>query len=96
MIGRLMTAREVAEIVGVHAETVLRWYRQGDIPAVLMPGGAIRFREDEFEAWLAARSTWVQAVPCAAAADGRTIAAPLSSGPRAASTTGGPTPGGKS
>lgn len=57
MTGRLLTARDVAELVGVHVETVLRWVRQGLIPAVRLPGGAIRFRHDELEAWLAEHST---------------------------------------
>jgi excisionase family DNA binding protein len=57
MIGRLLTAYEVAERFGVHAETVLRWTRQGNLPAYRMPSGAIRYREDELDAWLSARAT---------------------------------------
>jgi excisionase family DNA binding protein len=57
MIGRLLTACEVAERFGVHAETVLRWTRQGDLPAYRMPSGAIRYGEEELDAWLAARAT---------------------------------------
>jgi excisionase family DNA binding protein len=54
---RLLTVREVADRLIVHPETVLRWVRRGEIPAVRLPGGAIRIREDELEAWLAARAT---------------------------------------
>jgi len=57
MIGRLLTAYEVGERFGVHAETVLRWTRQGNLPAYRMPSGAIRYREEELDAWLAARAT---------------------------------------
>jgi excisionase family DNA binding protein len=54
---RLLTAREIAERVGVSSETVLRWVRRGEIPAIKLPGGAIRFSAGEFEAWLKARET---------------------------------------
>jgi excisionase family DNA binding protein len=63
MIGRLLTACEVADRFGVHAETVLRWTRQGNLPAYRMPSGAIRYREDELDAWLAARATSSPACP---------------------------------
>jgi excisionase family DNA binding protein len=53
----LLTAREVAERLGVTTETVLVWVRRGELPAFRLPGGAIRFRPDEFEAWLAERAT---------------------------------------
>ena len=43
----LLTAREVAELLDVSTETVLRWTRAGKLPAIRLPGGAIRFREDE-------------------------------------------------
>lgn len=57
MTGRLLTARQVADLLGVSAETVLRWTRRGDLPAIRLPGGAIRFREDELDVWLADRAT---------------------------------------
>ena len=50
MTDRLLTAREVAELLGVSTETVLRWARRGELPAIRLPGGAIRFREDELDA----------------------------------------------
>jgi excisionase family DNA binding protein len=53
----LLTARQVADIIGCSSETVLRWTRNGTLPAIRLPGGAIRFREAELEEWLAARST---------------------------------------
>ena len=52
MTGRLLTAREVSELLAVSTETVLRWSRNGALPAVRLPGGAVRFREDALEQWL--------------------------------------------
>jgi excisionase family DNA binding protein len=57
MSGRLLTARAVADQLDVSAETVLRWTRRGELPAVRLPGGAIRYREDELEDWLTLRAT---------------------------------------
>ena len=45
MTGPLRTAREVAEQLGVWTETVLRWTRRGTLPAIRLPGGAIRYRQ---------------------------------------------------
>jgi len=56
MTGPLLTAREVADVLGVSAETVLRWVRRGDLPAIRLPGGAIRFRGDDLDEWLQARA----------------------------------------
>lgn len=53
----LLTAREVAELLGVSCETVLRWTRRGDLPAIKLPGGAIRFRPDLLDGWLRERTT---------------------------------------
>jgi excisionase family DNA binding protein len=53
----LLTARQVADRLGVSAETVLRWTRRGDLPGFRLPGGALRFREDDLDQWLALRAT---------------------------------------
>lgn len=53
----LLTAREVAGILDVSTETVLRWTRRGELPAIRLPGGAIRIREGEFQEWLQERAT---------------------------------------
>jgi excisionase family DNA binding protein len=55
--GQLLTARAVADLLDVSTETVLRWYRRGELPAIRLPGGAIRFREAEVEAWIEERAT---------------------------------------
>jgi excisionase family DNA binding protein len=51
------TAREVADLIGVSTETVLRWTRRGELTGYRLPGGALRFREHEVEAWLEERAT---------------------------------------
>ena len=53
----MLTARDVADRLSVSTETVLRWTRAGDLPAIRLPGGAIRFHPDQLDAWLAARAT---------------------------------------
>lgn len=66
MTDRLLTARVVAERLDVSTETILRWIRRGELPAIRLPGGAIRIVDAELEAWLAARAT-CQAVAIAGA-----------------------------
>jgi predicted site-specific integrase-resolvase len=46
----MLTARELGE-------TVLRWTRHGDLPAVRLPSGALRYRPEAIEEWLAVRAT---------------------------------------
>jgi excisionase family DNA binding protein len=57
MTGRLLTAREVGELLGLSTETVLRWSRRGKLPAVRLPSGAIRFREVDLDEWIADHAT---------------------------------------
>ena len=52
----LLTAREVAELIGVSSETILRWTRRGDLPAVRLPSGGLRYRKDDLEQWLGNRA----------------------------------------
>jgi excisionase family DNA binding protein len=54
---RLLTARETSERLGVCVETVLVWIRRGDLPAIRLPGRAIRISETQLERWLASRAT---------------------------------------
>ena len=62
MSGPLLTARAVADLLDVSAETVLRWTRRGELPAIRLPGGAIRYRDDAIDRWLAERATPVRGV----------------------------------
>ena len=58
MTERLLTARELADVVGVTPATILRWTRHGDgPPAARLPSGQLRYPEEAFIAWLAARTT---------------------------------------
>ena len=53
----LLTARTVAGILGVWTETVLRWVRNDQLPAIHLPSGAVRIPQDELSAWLRSRAT---------------------------------------
>ena len=55
MTGRLLTARELAARLGVSTGALLRWTRAGQVPAVKLPSGAVRYRPEAIEAWLAKR-----------------------------------------
>lgn len=57
MTGHLLTARQVADTLGLSTETVLRWTRRGDLPAIRLPGGALRYLEHDLDDWLAHRAT---------------------------------------
>jgi excisionase family DNA binding protein len=49
----LLTARAVAERLDVAPATILRWARQGNLPHIRLPSGAVRFRESDVEGRLA-------------------------------------------
>jgi excisionase family DNA binding protein len=61
---RLLTAREVADLLSVSTETTLRWTRTGKLVGYRLPGGQLRYRLADVEAWL----------------DGCTTSTPASSG----------------
>ena len=50
----LLTARQLAGELDVSSETVLRWTRRGEVPAIRLPSGALRYSRDALDAWLAA------------------------------------------
>jgi excisionase family DNA binding protein len=56
-MSHLLTAQMVADMLGVNPETVLRWSRRGELPAIRLPGGAIRYHEEEIDGWLEQRAT---------------------------------------
>ena len=49
---RLLTARELADVLGFTAGAVLDQFERGDLPGFKLPNGAVRFRASEIEAWL--------------------------------------------
>ena len=51
MSERLLTARELAELLGFSASTIVDWAERGQLPAFKI-GGRLRFRESEMVAWL--------------------------------------------
>jgi excisionase family DNA binding protein len=57
MSGPLLTAREVADLLDVSTETVLRWTRNGRLPGFRLPSGQLRYSAETLDAWLADRST---------------------------------------
>ena|SRR5204862_3747898 len=60
MTERFLTAREIAERLDVSPETVLRYTRLGYLRGIRLPGtvrGRLRYREEDFEAFLQAGDT---------------------------------------
>lgn len=56
---RLMSKKDVAELVGFHPESVMRLSRQGRFPKPIKTGAtencAVRFVAEEVEQWIGAR-----------------------------------------
>ena len=53
MTERYIRARDVAEMLDVSVETVLRWHRSGKLPGGhRLASNVLRFSESEIEAWL--------------------------------------------
>jgi excisionase family DNA binding protein len=50
----LLSARELADLLGFTAATVVNWAEAGTVPAFKI-GGRLRFRESEVLEWLEAR-----------------------------------------
>ena len=53
-----MTAKEAAEYVGVHVETLRRWVRLGKFPRIPLPGKGkdFRFSREMIDDWARKRS----------------------------------------
>lgn len=50
---RLLTARELADVLGLSAATVLDWFQAGKLPGFkLGRNGPVRFSSDEVSKWL--------------------------------------------
>jgi excisionase family DNA binding protein len=48
---RLLTARELAALLGFSPATIVDWSERGELPGFKI-GGRLRFRVSEVEAWL--------------------------------------------
>lgn len=51
----LLTTRQVAEMLGLSSEAVLRRWRAGELPGFRLSTKVLRFRESEVLAWLESR-----------------------------------------
>jgi excisionase family DNA binding protein len=51
---RLLTARELADLLGFASGTIVDWAEVGKLPAFKV-GGRLRFRASEVETWLEER-----------------------------------------
>lgn len=51
----LLTTRDVANILGLSSEAVLRRWRSGELPGFRLSTKALRFRESEVLDWVEAR-----------------------------------------
>ena len=57
MNDRLLTTRQVADYLGFSPETVLPWYRGGELRGIRLGSNVLRFRASDVEAWLESRSS---------------------------------------
>jgi len=55
MTGRLLTTRQVAELLSVSPETILRRWRAGEIPGYRLASNVLRFDEHDIDQWLRQR-----------------------------------------
>jgi excisionase family DNA binding protein len=65
MVEPMMTARQVAEFLGLHENWVYDRASSGDLPSYKL-GGTRRFRREEIEAWLTAQRDAPAAAPVVA------------------------------
>jgi len=52
---KLLTVRELAELLNVDARTVRRWRGEGKLPPAISVSGIVRWHQDVIAAWLAER-----------------------------------------
>jgi excisionase family DNA binding protein len=52
---RLLTARDLAELLGFKPGTVLDMWERRELPGFKLPNGAVRFRWSEVDSWLEAK-----------------------------------------
>ena len=52
----LLTAKEVADLLGVNVKTLRRWTSRFGLPVVRTPTGRLRYDAEEVEKWFAEKS----------------------------------------
>lgn len=52
----LMSPEELAALVGVKVRTLANWRYRGTGPQYIKPGGSVRYRAGDVEAWLTSRT----------------------------------------
>ena len=52
---RLLTVRDLSEVLGVDRRTIRRWRQRGELPPAFEAGGVIRWRQEVIEAWVLER-----------------------------------------
>jgi excisionase family DNA binding protein len=52
----LLTSRDLTSRLNISHQTICKWTAQGKLPALRLPNGAYRYRKEDIDAWLAARS----------------------------------------
>ena len=54
---QLLTEPDVAELIGVHVETLIRWRKSGTAPKhLLISSRWIRYRRSDVDAWMEAQT----------------------------------------
>lgn len=54
---RLLSTREVADILGVHVQTVRQYIRQGELPAIKMSPRLYKVRPEDLERFIEGKKT---------------------------------------
>jgi excisionase family DNA binding protein len=52
MTESMMTAADVAELLGLSTSTILDWFEAGKLPGFKLGGRAVRFRRSEVDDWI--------------------------------------------
>jgi excisionase family DNA binding protein len=55
-LDKRLTANQVADMLGLHVETIYKWARQGRIPCTRLRH-RLRFKHSDIERWLAQHTT---------------------------------------
>lgn len=82
MSERLLTARELGELLGFSPATIVDWAEAGKLPAFKI-GGRLRFRESEVMEWLETKRPGAEEkLSTTPRAPGRSVVSPTSTTPR--------------